>query len=452
MAEDRTVEGRLGDYVATTSRPRPDVAHHATRAVVDWFAAAAVGGDRPPARALRAALADERTGSARLVPDGAPAGTRAAALVNATAAHTAEVDDIFRDGVYHPGAPTIAAALAVAQRDHADGAALLDAVTTGVEVSTRVAAAVQPAHYRFWHTTGTVGTLGAAAAVARLAGADATQAEHALAHATTLAAGLQQAFRSDAMSKPLHAGHAADAGTLAALGAREGLTGAPGLLAGPRGFGAAMSADVDWDAALADLGERANIEAITFKNHTACGHAFAPIDGALELRERVGVRADDVAEVEVATYGAAIEVAGNPHPTTPFEAQFSIPFCVASALEGGSVRLRAFEPDRLTDERIARLTDRIRLRTDADLDAAFPGRRGARVTITTTDGRQEMVERTSRRGDPESPLTDVELGDKFLELTEPVIGADAARTALATLWEVAGVADVTALPLAGGRP
>ena len=148
----------------------------------------------------------------------------------ATAAHTMEVDDIYCDAINHPGAPTIAAALALAQESGASGEAFLRGVIVGYEVSTRIGAAMGRAHYRCWHNTGTIGSFGAAAAAAAIYGLDAKRFAHTLATVTTFAAGLQQAFRMDSMSKPLHAGRAAEAGLLAALAAREGVTGSIDVL------------------------------------------------------------------------------------------------------------------------------------------------------------------------------------------------------------------------------
>src|SRR5580765_8134042 len=99
----------------------PEVLHHAKRAVIDWHAALLPGAVVPPATLLEEAFKDELdTGKAKLAL-GRKATTRAAALINGSAAHTVEVDDIFRDGIYHPGAPTIAAALAVGQANGASG-------------------------------------------------------------------------------------------------------------------------------------------------------------------------------------------------------------------------------------------------------------------------------------------------------------------------------------------
>ena len=256
----------------------PEVLHHAKRAVIDWHAALYPGAVMAPATLLERALAEELDrGRARLAL-GRRAAVRAAALINGAAAHTAEVDDIFRDGIYHPGAPTIAAALALAQGEGTSGKAFLRAVVVGYEISTRIGAAMGRAHYRYWHNTGTIGCFGACAAAAELLGLDRARFAHALATVATFSAALQQAMRGDSMSKPLHAGNAAQAGLTAALAAKEGVTGSLDVLEGEAGYGRAMSDGPDWDKALATLGREFHVTRMTFKNHTCCGHSFAAID------------------------------------------------------------------------------------------------------------------------------------------------------------------------------
>ena len=259
----------------------PTLDHHARRALVDWFAAMLPGSRQPPITLLAPALAPGRgQGGAVCYADGQRGAVRHAALLNGVASHTVEFDDIHRDSGYHPGSPTIAAALAMAQDRGAGMAELLRAVIAGYEVSCRIGLAVQPSHYRMWHTTGTVG---AATAVAVLAGCRADQVAHALATAATVAGGLQQAFRGDGMSKPMHAGHAADAGALAALSAASGVTGALDVLHGPAGFAAATSDGTgQWDPALDGLDEWFAIESITIKNH---GCPTRKGDAALLLRD-----------------------------------------------------------------------------------------------------------------------------------------------------------------------
>lgn len=420
----------------------PEVIHHAKRAVVDWYAALIPGAVEAPATLLEQALADDLDrGDARLAL-GRSATARTAALINGTAAHTVEVDDIYKHAIYHPGAPTIAAALAVGQQRQVSGMAFLRAVVTGYEVSTRIGAAMGRTHYRYWHNTGTVGTFGAAAAAAAILKLDATRTAHALATCATFAAGLQQAFRMDSMSKPLHSGRAAEGGLLAALAAEAGVTGSLDVIDGEAGLGNAMSDGPDWAAAASTLGREYNITQMTFKNHACCGHTFAAIDGAMVLQHEHRFAVDEIESVRVATYGPALEVAGNRNPHTAAEARFSLPYAVASALIHGSVRLAAFTPQRLADPAIRDLMVRIALQVEPGLDAAFPGQRAARVTVRTRDGRAFEYLQPNRKGDPEEPLSDADLNDKFLELAGPVLGTQAAKDLLQRLWQLESAASL----------
>jgi 2-methylcitrate dehydratase PrpD len=428
----------------------PQVLHHAKRAVIDWYAALLPGTVVPPATLLERALAEEiGRGESRLAL-GQRATVRAAALINGAAAHTVEVDDIFRDGIYHPGAPTIAAALTLAQARGASGAALLRAVIVGYEISTRIGAAMGRAHYKYWHNTGTIGCFGACAAAAELLDLDPKRFAHALATVATFSAGLQQAFRLDSMSKPLHAGRAAEAGVTAALAASEGVTGSLDVLEGESGYGRAMGYGdggdgPDWERGLATLGTEFHITRMTFKNHACCGHTFAAIDGALALQRQMGIAARDIARVRIGTYKAALDVAGNDTPRTAAEARFSLKYVVASALAHGSVRLAAFEPPRLEDPVTRGLMRRIDLAVDPELDATFPGQRAARVAIETRDGQRDEHLQPTRKGDPDAPLSDAELEQKYMELASPVIGEERARALLARLWHLESEAVVAAI-------
>ncbi|MEO8144915.1 MAG: MmgE/PrpD family protein [Betaproteobacteria bacterium] len=415
---------------------QPEVLHHAKRAVIDWYAALLPGAVVPPATMLEAAFREELGHGPSSLASGEKAHPRLAALINGSAAHTVEVDDIFRDGIYHPGAPTIAAALALAQSAGATGAQFLRAVIVGYEISTRIGAAMGRAHYKYWHNTGTIGVFGACAAAAELLGLDRGRFAYALATVTTFSAGLQQAFRMDSMSKPLHAGRAAEAGITAALAAREGVTGSLDVIEGDAGYGIAMSNNPDWDKAVATLGKDFHITRMTFKNHSCCGHTFAAIDGALALQQRMKIAAREIERIRVGSYRAAKEVSGYESPQTPAEARFSLKYVVATALTHGSVRLAAFEPARINDPTTRELMARIEVAIDPELDAAFPQQRAARVAFDARDGRQEEILQPTRIGDPDAPLSDAQLDAKYLELAAPVIGEGKAKALLQKLWSL----------------
>lgn len=416
-------------------RPLPDkVVHHAQRAVIDWYASLYPGLDTLAVQVLQATLADDLDrGDARLAL-GRAATARAAALIHGTAAHAAEVDDSFRDAMYHPGAATIAAALAAAQATGSSGADFLRALVVGYEVSTRIGVVMGRPHYKFWHNTGTMGSFGAAAAAGRLLRLDEPAFAHALALVATFTAGLQQSFRSESMAKPLHAGRAAEAGVLAAQLAAKGMRSSLDVLEGESGLGQAMSDGPDWSQVGATLGDDFHITRLTFKNHIGCGHTFAAIDGALALQQQHGFSHGDIESVHLGVYQPTLDIAPHVDPQTADQARFSLHYMVASALAHGSVRLSAFEPARLHDAATRALMKRITKALDPEIDAAFPGRRSARVAIALRDGRRFVHLQPDRKGDPELPLSDADLEGKLLELASPVIGEPEARALLARIW------------------
>jgi 2-methylcitrate dehydratase PrpD len=201
------------------------------------------------------------------------------------------------------------------------------------------------------------------------------------------------------------------------------------------GFAAAMGDRPDWEKGLATLGKDFHITQMTFKNHACCGHTFAAIDGALEVKKRMQVNAEDIEEVEVATYKAGVEVAGYENPGTPAEGRFSLKYVVATALTHGSVRLAAFESGRLNDAATKRVMERISVRVDPQLEAAFPAKRQARVAIRAKGKREEWLQPT-RIGDPDAPLSDRMLEEKYFELVTPVLGEAKAREVLVRLWQL----------------
>ena len=436
-----TLIEQLADYSVSeaNSTLRGDVRHHAKRAVLDWFAAMYPGTREPVAQRLAQSYADEHgTGRSSLPGYGATALPTTAAWINGTSSHAVEFDDIFTDAIYHPGVPTVSAALAVGEHIGASGEDFLRAVVVGYEISTRIGAAVQPSHYHFFHTTGTIGCFASAAAAAfLLAPKDRLVMAHALATAGSFAAGLQQAFRSDSMTKALHGGHAASAGITAARAAASGVTGALDILEGEVGFGAAMSIDPQWHKVTEGLGSSYNITRITQKTHCCCGHTFAAIDAVQLLREQLSqTERDQVVRIEVDTYKTALDVTGNYEPVSAYQAKFSMPYVLVQALRYGSVRLEAFSDARLEEPASREMMQKVVMTACPELTRQFPLARAARVRLVLQDGR--VLEHFSpfRKGDPEAPLTDLELEQKFAELVTPVIGSDATRWLGSQIWKL----------------
>ena len=439
----KTLIQQYAEYAALEAQRdlSPETLHHAKRVVLDWFSALYPGFVSEVGQCIVATFEDELgIGKSRIPSLNKNAFSSTAAWILGTASHAVEFDDIFRDAVYHPGVPVISAALAVADEYQRSGLDFLKAVVVGYEVSTRLGAAVQPSHYTYFHTTGTVGAIGSAAAAAFLIDPDNQDLfSHAVATATTFASGLQQAFRSDAMTKALHGGHAASIGVTAAKAAAKGVMGALDILEGEVGFGAALSKNPNWAKATLNLGTDYNVCQMTQKNHGCCGHTFAAIDGAIEIRQMIlqqQLNLADVESINVRTYQTALDVTGNFNPESAFQCRFSLPYVVAHGFLHGSVRLNAFEDAQLASAETRDLMKKLTLESDTELTAKFPNQRAAKVKITLKDGQSFEHFSPCRKGDPEAPLSDADLDDKFFELVDGVISPDHAKVLRDQIWKL----------------
>lgn len=439
----KTLIQQYAEYAAMEAQRdlAPETLHHAKRVVLDWLSALYPGFLSEVGENIVATFEDELGyGKSRIPTLNRTAFSSTAAWILGTVSHAVEFDDIFRDAVYHPGVPVISAALAVADEYQRSGLDFLKAIVIGYEVSTRLGAAVQPSHYTYFHTTGTVGAIGSAAAAAFLINPyDQNLFSHAVATATTFASGLQQAFRSDAMTKALHGGHAASIGVTAAKAAAKGITGALDILEGEVGFGAALSKNPQWEKATLNLGRDYNICKMTQKNHGCCGHTFAAIDGVVAIRQTLldkGLSLSEVENITVETYQTALNVTGNFNPESAFQCRFSLPYVVAHGFLHGSVRLSAFMDEQMASLATRALMKKLTLLSDDELTSKFPNQRAARIKITLKDG--QMFEHFSpcRKGDPEAPLTDQDLDDKFFELVEGIITKNHAKDLRDQIWKL----------------
>ncbi len=322
-------------------------------------------------------------------------------------AHTLETDDLHRASVVHPGCVVVPAAWTVAAREGIRGHAMLRAVLWGFEAATRVGMAVGPSHYRLWHNTATCGPYGSAMATAALLQLDPSATVHALGNAGAQSGGLWQFLEAGTMTKHLHAGRAAEAGVLAADLARYGFTGPPAMLEGAKGWFAATCPDPDPGAVVRDPDSPWQLLLTSIKPWPSCRHTHPAIDAALELRPHLRERIDDIVEVEVETYAAALDVCDRPMPQSNYESKFSLQHCVAAALARDTVDFSAFAEPAIRD--LAALRAQVTAQASEPYASAYPRAWGSAVTVTLRDGERLTARRAHAKGDPEAPLTPIEL-------------------------------------------
>ncbi len=426
--------------------PEP-VREQVRRAFLDTLAVALAGASEPCARitadyARKLAAVPEAT----LFGLGVRTAAAEAALVNGTAAHALDYDDVSEAMMGHPSAPLVPAIVASAERAGASGEEATLAYVAGFEVQARLGRMLGPSHYaRGWHPTSTLGTLGAAAAASRIFGLDEHRTSMALGMACSLAAGCRQQFGS--MTKPLHAGVAARNGVTAALLAADGLTADPTAIEAPLGFGRLYGGDgLDVDRGLHGLGETWLIlePGIGVKKYPCCYATHCALDAALELRGLHGERVAAARAVEVVAPQGALAPLIHDRPATGLEGKFSMPYCVAAALTDGDVRLATFSDEAVMRPEVRRLMERVRVREE-------PRREGVRTPFYA-ELRLDLGDMQVRafvdtpRGDPRKPLTWGELVDKFRDCAAglPPARTERALSQIEKLDRLERVADLAA--------
>ena len=403
----------------------PAVLERAEDLLLDWVGSALAGkGARPvetlarfaesmgPPEGLSEVLIHRR-GSSPLV----------AAMVNAASSHFAEQDDVHSGSVFHPAAVVFPPALAVAQALGRSGAELLTAAVAGYEVGIRVGEFLGRSHYRIFHTTGTAGTLAAAAAVGQLLRLGPAPMAHAFGSAGTQSAGLWEFLREGADSKQLHTAHAAAAGLTAAYLAADGFTGAWRILDGAQGMAAGMSSDADPTRLTDRLGTRWALAETSFKFHASCRHTHPAADALQQLMRTERLAAGDVAEVTALVHQGALDVLGPVlDPQTVHQAKFSMGTVLGLVAVHGHAGLSEFDAH-WRDPAVLDFRERVAMRRDAEVDAAYPARWIGKVAVRTRDGRSLEARVDEPKGDPGNTLDRAEIEDKALRLAAYADGA-----------------------------
>ena len=415
------------------------------RAVLDLLGVMLAGSAEPAARLMldyARAQGEPVDARATVIGGGVRLGAPLAALVNGTAGHALDLDDIgLKAG--HVSTAIVPAALAVAETVEASGAELVTALALGYEVThrlTKVYGDNLAGPYAFgYHKPSVYAVFGATAAASRLLGLDARATARAFGIAASQAGGLRVNFGT--MTKPMHAGNSNRTGVEAALLARSGFTASDDALEGRygwhevvcRGGGELERVIGSWDAPLAIE------EGMIYKAFPCCGANHYAIDGVLHLMASEGLKGADVEEITVAIHGPYLDdVLVYPWPRTGLEGKFSLAYNVAAAMVDGAVTMATFDDAHLATLDAARSKVRV-------VAAPELGRHEARIGVRAVDGRALERHHTSLRGSLESPFSWGDLAEKFLaNCAEAVAGSAAQRAAdlLATLEEQSSVRPV----------
>ena len=424
-----SVRRELLDYLGAA------IAGRAAAGLPQWLKVLIDMGGRPDARVI---------GGPRV-----PAPT--AALCNGYYGHVLEFDDTHDEAVLHAGSAAIPAAFAAAGlRGEVSGKEFCEAVLLGIELTCRLGVATKLNLVEGgWIYTALFGHFGATLAAARLIDARAEVLRNALGIVYCLASGNHQSTREGAPTKHVQPGFAAANAVTAALMASGGLPGVKHPLTGEDGLSRVYLHDLfDAARAIRGLGTEWEFDRLSIKPYPTCRLTHPAISAALDLHAQLGGDTGKIERVELVIGPQAHDVVGRDvsekrTPQTRVNAQFSVYWCVASALAYGEVTPRQLAEEIPPSPKLREWIGKVS--GTPDPAAAQRDIGGCKLRAYGTFGLRE-VEHTSAKGHPDHPLSDDELLAKFrANLRYAKVPENQAAELADAIMEIDSLSDVRAL-------
>jgi 2-methylcitrate dehydratase PrpD len=423
-----------------------DVSHEAKRLLLNQFKASVGATEHEAIRILHEwATMTAGAGDAQVLWFGTGTEAGRAALVNGALFEVLDFHDTYIPCFMHATSAVLPAVLAAAQVGGQSGRDVVQALAIGMEVELAVARLLMPtAYYRGYVPAGLTGGVGAAAACSLLAQLDAERMRNAIAIAMCTAFGTYESVGS--MTLSYITGATAQSGLAAAQLAERGFDAPATAFEGDKGMLECHSDEPreKFEQVLNSLGESWCIHGQSYKSIPTETITHAPVECALELRERAGGR-----EVERMRFGVqpiVVEICdermerfGDPH--SELTARFDLCFCAAAAWHRGRFTLDEMRQPAYTDPDILALRSRIELVPD-DSWESFDG---CSLEVAFTDGSRETTRVDAFLGSPARRMTDEELSSLFRTASTDVLPSGAADALLEAVWGLDSAPDVSAL-------
>ncbi len=426
----------LAEFVANTRfADLPEaVVRHTKHLVLDHFGVSLYAAQTPWGRiAYKYAKKFSCVGDCTVYGETWKTSAQHAAFANGLCAHGYELDDSFEGGYCHPGAPTIPAALAVAEEQKRTGEEFLLGAIVGYETMTRISLALAREWNKFHHATGQIGVFASAAAASSLMRLDAPHISNAFGIAGSMASGVME-FANDpegTMVKRLYGGWPSQSGVVAAWLASEGLTGPATIVEGRQGFLRGISPEMNLEPVTAGLGREYQMLRTVFKPYATC-RAFHPlIEGIAELRAKHGVTPDNITQLDIGVRESIINYQIVYEPRSIMAAQYSMPFTTALALSRDLADPRSVDEACLTDAALLANAKKVKAYLDPEMNA-FP-RYSARIKASLTDGREITVTAFDHKGTPAKPFEFREIAERFRKMTAGIVSPRSAENIIAAV-------------------
>ena len=367
-----------------------------------------------------------------------------AALANGMLAHADETDDSHAPSLCHPGCAIVPAALAMAEREQLNGAALLRAVALGYDVGCRVNLSLNAYEFREdGHSTHSFGPMfGAAAAAGALAGLNAGQTRHLLSYTAQQASGVSCWMRDEEHIEKAFdfGGMPARNGVAAATMVAHGFTGVDDVFSGERNFFVAYGRAPNPAELTRELGTTYEITNTNIKRWSVGSPIQAPLDSLLDLIREHHIKADDVEKLVVRVAHQGANTVNNRNmPDICMQHM-----CAVMLLDGTATFKSSHDVRRMQNRKVLELRSRIELYGDDALTKVMPSRQGI-VEIRLRDGRELRHHTKAVRGTSDNPMTRAEVDAKSYDLLAPVLGKSRARRLCDAIWNIEKLSDARKL-------
>jgi len=424
MASDSSITPELIHYLsgALDAELPPNVLEKAKHHILDTLAAMVSGSVLKPGELARQ-YTEQQGGpeEAQVVGSSRVVSAVNAAIANGMMAHADETDDSNGSAGIHPGCAVLPAAMAMGERENVNGSQFVKAVVLGYDIGSRTTKALGREEMRARnHLPFSIGgTMGATVAAGCLANLREEQYRDLLSYGAQQASGIMTYPRDvEHIEKAfIFGGMNARNGVMAAEMVQMGFTGVYDTFAGDGNFLVAYADNPRGEQLVAELGSRYEVMLTNIKKFCVGFPIQSPVEGLLLLKERHGFGPGDIEKIVVRLpEGGAHTVNDREMP------DINLQYIFAIALLDGRVSFEAAHSvERMTDPDVMDLRSRVTLIGDPELSVAQPDYQ-AIVQVTTRDGATLEERVTSFRGRAENPLSTEEVGEKALDLMEPVLG------------------------------
>ncbi len=220
---------------------------------------------------------------------------------------------------------------------------------------------------------------------------------------------------------------AVQTGVFAALMAQNGYSGTEAVFEGKEGFMDVFGPEWDKEKLVGGLGESYKILECSMKAFPTEALTHTHLSATLNVVRKNNISYDQIDEVTITTIARACDILFDPHkyrPESRETADHSLPYCIAAALVDHQITTNSFSDEKLRDERIWAVIDKIKGEASEEFEKMFPAKQPSKVVVRTTDGREYSEYLEYPKGDPREPMTMDDLTAKFNSLSDALLSAD----------------------------